>query len=77
MLLKLFLDQSEGCVYFSVSSGWKEDLMDYSAVAPPQQSGSADPNSAFADALARARQVCKVSENMQDHFEVHKSTMFI
>ena len=31
--------------------------MNYSAVAPPAQSGSLDPQSAFADALARARQV--------------------
>jgi len=31
--------------------------MNYSAVAPPTQSGSGDPQSAFADALARARQI--------------------
>lgn len=31
--------------------------MNYSAVAPPSQSGSGDPQSAFADALARARQI--------------------
>ena len=31
--------------------------MNYSAVAPPSQAGSGDPQSAFADALARARQV--------------------
>ena len=37
-------------------SGWKVGLMDYSAVAPPTSSGSSD-NTAFADALARARQV--------------------
>ncbi len=29
----------------------------YSAVAPPAQGGGSDPQSAFADALARARQV--------------------
>lgn len=31
--------------------------MNYSAVAPPSQPGSSDPQSAFADALARARQI--------------------
>lgn len=33
--------------------------MNYSAVAPPEQDNGMDPQSAFADALARARQVMK------------------
>ena len=31
--------------------------MNYSAVAPPDSNNGVDPQSAFADALARARQV--------------------
>ena len=44
-------------------------MMDYSAVAPPQPtSAGTDPQSAFADALARARQVCIDSRTFRRAF---------